>query len=125
MSFHMPSVDVSKIPEKHLGVMECLVEHGKLVVMPRHDCSAHVKMVHNFLLKMLYRDTRWSVPLHHAWYMPHLVKLPDSDTLARFEAEADEIVHSGCFGSPQPVYLGDKQYIVTKEDGSTFIMKVA
>jgi hypothetical protein len=121
----MPTVDFDKIPEKHQEVMRSLVEHDRLVVMPKAGCDAHAKMVHHFLLKMLYRDTRWTVPLHHAWYMPHLVKLPDSDTLKIIEIEADEIVDSDCFGSPQPVYLGDKQYLVTREDGTTFIMKVS
>lgn len=125
MSFHMPEVDFDKLPEKYQEVMKGLVEKNRLMEMPRWDCSIRAKLVHHFLLKLLYRDTRWMVPLHHAWNMPHLVKPPGEDMLKIFEFEADEIYHSDCFGSPQPVYQGDKQYLVTREDGSTFIMKVA
>lgn len=125
MSFYMPEIDFDKLPEKYQEVMKGLVEKNRLVEMPKWDRSDHTKLVHHFLLKLLYRDTRWTVPLHYAWYMPHLVKPPDEDMLKIVEIEADEIYRSDCFGSPQPVYLGDKQYLVTREDGTTFIMKVA
>jgi len=125
MSFYMPTVDFDKIPEKHLGVMKALVDRNRLVVMPSIQCNVETKLTHHFLLKVLYRDTRWSTPLHHAWYMPHLTKPPNEDMRRVAEIAADEIYHSDCFGSPQPVYLGDKQYLVTREDGSTFTMKVA
>lgn len=125
MSFYMPTVEFNKLPENSKEVMEELVEKNRLVTMPRYDRSVHAKMVHNFLLKFLYRDTRWSTPLRHAWYMPHLVKPCSTEDSSRFEAEAEEIYYSGCFGSPQPVYLGDKQYLVTREDDTTFIMEVS
>lgn len=125
MTFHMPTVDFDKLPDKHQETMRSLVKKNRLVEMPSWDCSIHAKLVHHFLLKFLYRDTRWMVPLHHAWYMPHLIKPPSEDMQRSAEIEADEIYRSECFGSPQPVYMGDKQYLVTREDGSTFIMKVA
>lgn len=125
MPFYMPTVNFNLLPEKHRKVMQDLVEKTRLVVMPRWDRNVDVKLTHHFLLKLLYRDPRWSAPLHHAWYMPHLVKAPDEGSLKFTEIAAEEIYHSNCFGSPQPVYQGDKQYLVTREDGTTYIMKVA
>lgn len=125
MSFYMPTVDLDRLSEPSIEAIKPIILHGRLVTMPGWECPHFSKLVHHFLLKRLYRDTRWTTPLHHAWYMPHLVKSPDEDMLKIAEIEADEIYHSGCFGSPQPVYLGDKQYLVTREDDTTFIMKVA
>jgi hypothetical protein len=121
----MPTVDFDKVPEKHREVMECLVEHNRLVVMPKFDCNDHTKLIHHFLLKMMKHDTRWSVPIYHTWYMPHLIKVYDDKTLRWVEDAAWDICISDCFGSPQPVYIGDKQYFVTREDGTTFVMKVS
>lgn len=125
MSFYMPTVDFDAVPYEHQKAMSELVSRNRLVEMPKHDRSDAVKLIHHFLLKFLYPDKRWSTPLHHAWYMPHLVKTPSEDMLRDAEIAADEIYRSNCFGSPQPVYMGDKQYLVTREDGSTFVMKVS
>lgn len=121
----MPTVDFDAVPLEHQSAMRELVFRTRLVEMPKYDLSDNVKLIHHFLLKFLYADRRWMVPLHHAWYMPHPVKTPSEDMLRDAEIAADDIYRSNCFGSPQPVYMGDKQYLVTREDGSTFVMKVA
>lgn len=125
MSFNMPTVDFDAVPYEHRKAMSELVHRNRLVEMPEYHRSDKVKLIHHFLLKILYTDKRWSTPLHHAWYMPHLVKTPNLGMLRVAEITADDIYHSDCFGSSHPVYIGDKQYLVTQEDGSTFIMTVA
>lgn len=125
MSFYMPTVDFSTLIGKQSTTMSNLVEHERLVVMPKWDRNDYTKLVHHFLLKFLYRDCRWNVPVHHAWNMPHLNIKPSKDILKNSEYEAEDIYDSGCFGNPHPVYLGDKQYLITQKDNSTFIMKVS
>ena len=125
MSFYMPTVDFSSLIGKQRATMSNLVEQGRLVTMPKWNCNDFTKLVHHFLLKYLYRDLRWTVPRHHAWYMPHLVSKPDNLTIKNSDIEARDIYDSGCFGDPQPVHVGDKQYLVTRKDNSTFIMEVS
>lgn len=124
MSFYMPTVNLDKVPEKSKKIMERLVEQNRLVTMPRFDVDDNTKIIHNHLLKMLYSDKRWMVPIDSAWQMPHLTKSYGYEKMCQYELEAEQIYFSGCFGSPRPVYLEDKQYIVTKEDGKLFILKV-
>ena len=127
MSFFMPTVDFDRLSDEEQEVMSVLVEKNRLVTMPKYDCNDHDKLVHNYILKFLYRDNRWVTPLHHAWNMPHLSKPNgyDDNTLKAIENTAFDICASGCFGSPQPVYMGDKQYLVTRDNGTIFTMKVA
>lgn len=123
MSFYMPTVNLEKVPEKSKKIMESLVVQNRLVTMPRFDADDHTKIIHNHLLKMLYCDKRWMVPIDSAWQMPHLTKSYDYYERCQYELEAEQVYFSGCFGSPQPVYFEDK-YIVTKEDGKFLILKV-
>ena len=125
MSFYMPTVDLNRLSKEQQEVMNALIVKNRLVIMPKFDCNDHTKLIHHFLLKFLYRDARWSAPIHNAWYMPHLTKVYDDKTLRSVEDAAFDICASGCFGSPQPVYMGDKQYLVTLDDGTTFTMKVS
>ena len=125
MTTHMPTVDLSKLNSEQKEVLTPLLEGGRLVTCPRYNCGVECKLVHNELLRLVYRDARWSVPLHWAWYMPHICeKLTDEDW-SRATSMAKSIIASDCFGSPQPVCIGHKLYRVYRKDGSTFEMKVA
>lgn len=125
MSFYMPTVNFDKVPDDHQKAISELVFRNRLVEMPKYNLSDSVKLIHHFLLKILYTDQRWVAPLHHAWSMPHLVKTPNEAALKLAKRAAEEIYHSSCFVSPQPVYLGDRQYLVVQEDGTLLIKKVA
>ena len=125
MTAYMPTVEMDKLNNEQREIMLSLTENGRLVPCPSYDCNLQSKLVHNELLRLLYRDSRWTVPLHWAWYMPHICEPLSKDDWIEATVMAESIIASDCFGSPQPVCIGHKLYRVYREDGSTFEMEVA
>lgn len=124
MTFHMPTVTLPH-RYKYDVIMDKLIDNNnKLLVCPRYDSYALAKLVHNELLKLLYRDRRWSVPLHHAWGMPHITISLDEKIKYLAKSFANHYIYRNVFTDPQPVEICDKTWLITREDGSTFKMTI-
>ena len=125
MTIYMPSVDLTRMGDEQKEIMASLLDKDRLTTCPRYSCALKAKMVHHYLLKLLYCDPRWTVPVHWAWGMPHIVEKVAKEQWQEAENIAKGIADTACFGSPQPVCVAHKLYRVDKEDGTFFIMKVA
>ena len=125
MTIFMPTVDATVLNDEQREAILPLVEGGRLVTCPRYDASKESKVLHNQLLRLLYRDPRWTVPLHWAWGMPHLIQSPSDEEWFLAESLAKSLIASRCFGDPQPVCIGHRLYRVYRENGSTFEMRTS
>lgn len=127
MPFTMPSFDLSVVNPEEAALMKPLLDvKGFLLTCPRYDCPRASKILHNAILKKLYRDERWTVPLSWAWGMPHILgawidgvpKVEMDAALTMVESFIDHLA----FGTPQPYQVEFQVYRVTRPDGTTFDM---
>ena len=123
--FYMPTINFDRVPVRAMSVMTELTENSKLITMPKWDCSFESKMIHNRLLKILFRDKRWTVPVHYSWGMPHLFKVPTFSEMDLADSIALEIFHSGCLVDHQPIQIDDKTYLCKDHKGVAFFLNVA
>lgn len=127
MPFIMPSVDLDKALPFDRELLGSLVNtKGFLVTCPHVLSSRTSKVLHNAILKLLYRDQRWSVPLEYNWGMPHIVGaffdgIPEHEMRAAMRLAAN-FIKRDVFGTPQPYQIEFQLYRITRPDGSTFDM---
>lgn len=120
MSFHMPKVCIKDVEFDAAMMLPDLVDiNWRLVTCPDHRVSDITKIFHNTILRELYRDLRWTVPVWYAWQMPHTV-LPYEKLRNQFIPLVKQMLDVNAFKDPQPVCIGHKTYQVFREDGSFY-----
>lgn len=120
MTFRMPDVDLTKLCPFYQDILSPIVENGKLVSCPSIFCGDTIKVIHSRLLKMLYRDKMWTVPVHDTWYMPHVLQKFSGLQISLFDKIVREMVSAGCFvGRPKDHSLNAAQYM-TNLGGESF-----
>lgn len=126
MSYHMPSVNLTRLSKFHRSIVEPLVDHrGKLVTCPPIRCGDTTKLIHNHLLKLLRRCPGWSVPLPYAWQMPHICRKIDDLEMALSVRVALEVFDSGCLtGRQQPIIVEDKVYLCRNGEDDAFYITI-
>lgn len=125
MSFHMPTVDISDVSYNVAGMLSEITDiNWRLLPCPKSNTHDWLKFFHNVILRELYRDRRWSVPIHCAWRMPHTLDSRFEEAQKILTPIVRRMIEKNVFRDPQPVCIGDKTYLVTRPDGSSFEMKV-
>lgn len=127
MSFYMPTVNLTKLLKTERINMRPLLDcKGRLFECPPFNTPRVSKILHHVILKELYNDQRWTVPVHWAWGMPHISDLYTSDLSEEMEystRKARRFIRKGVFESPQPYQVDFQVYRVTRPDGTTFDME--
>lgn len=125
MSFHMPEIYIKDVSYSVAIMLAKISDHkGRLKLCPPHHADDWLKFFHNVILRELYKDPRWTVPVWHAWGMPHTLSEEFESAQKILTPLVSRLINSEVFRDPQPVYIGNKTYHVTNQDGSTFRMTV-
>lgn len=129
MPFHMPKVNQDVLSSYHKDIMQPIIdEKGNLKTCPSANSSDSVKLIHYYLIKMLYRMPGFSVPVAGAWGLPHIVRKISDDEYNIAEKTALDIIMTECFvGIPYPRLIEDnytKVYICHDSNGKEFYLQV-
>lgn len=125
MTFHMPKVYIADVSYNVACMLAEITDtNWKLLTCPKVGTHDWLKFFHNIILRELYRDPRWTVPVHWAWRMPHTLAPRFEEARKILTPLVRRMIEKNVFRDPQPVYIGNKTYVVTNPDGSTFEMKV-
>lgn len=117
----MPKVCISDVNNDVASMLaEITDSHWRLLTCPLIGTHDWLKFFHNIILRELYHDPRWTVPVHWAWQMPHTLASRFEDAQKILTPLVRRLISKNVFRDPQPVYIGDKTYIVTRPDGSTY-----
>ena len=125
MSFHMPKVYIKDVSYNVACMLAEITNNDwKLLTCPLQGTHDWLKFFHNVILRELYHDPRWTVPLWWAWRMPHTLAPRFEQAQAILTPIVRQMIEKNVFRDPQPVYTGNKTYIVTRPDGSAYEFKV-
>ena len=105
-----------------------MLKKENLKTCPSANSSDSVKLIHYYLIKMLYRMPGFSVPVAGAWGLPHIVRKISDDEYNIAEKTALDIIMTECFvGIPYPRLIEDnytKVYICHDSNGKEFYLQV-
>lgn len=125
MPFHMPVVSIQNVSHNVACIFsEITDQNWRLVTCPRYSVHDWVKLFHNTILRELYSDHRWSVPVWWAWGMPHTVVANVEEAQQILSPVVKQMIKKGVFKDPQPVHKGNKIYLITNPDETTYEFKV-
>lgn len=117
----MPKIYIEDVSHDEAEMLAEITDtNWRLLTCPLYNTDPWLKFFHNIILRELYHDPRWCVPVWWAWRMPHTLDKRFEAAKVELTPIVKEMISKNVFRDPQPVYIGNKTYLIMKPDNSTF-----